>query len=290
MNKASLLSVLPLLAGVVSIVGCGQSDPLKNDAYVYYGLGNTAPMRLQITYGESGGIPAPATRTVVPGKKEGDKQTFVLKHEGELAHEGDITLSLEPTGIYAISSTKDKIVPHSIELPAKLDIGTTWKDHTQMAEQKIDLQNELKVVGKERVATPGGTFDEALHVTSTGSGTYGGDPATLTTESWYVRDVGPVKQIVVVTRKKSAKQVVTIELAPPEKAPDASGADLGGGGMPGGDSMPGGMAPGGAPGGMMPGGTAPGGMAPGGMAPGGPGGGEPAPSGQPAPPKSGGKK
>ena len=242
MNKSSPL-LAPLLLATASVVGCGQGDPLKSDAYAYYGLGNAAPMRLQIAYGEGGGLPTPATRTVIPGKREGDKQTFTLKNEGGTENEGDITLSLEPGGVYAMASTKNKIVPHSVELPAKLDVGTTWKDHTQMTDQKIDLQNDLKVVNKERVATAGGTFDDALHVKSTGGGTYRGAPATLTTESWYVRDLGPVKQIVVVTPGKGAKpQTVTIELAPPEKAPDAAGVDLGGASsgapLPGGTDAP----------------------------------------------------
>ena len=260
-----MIKALPLLAPllIVTVVGCGKADPLKNDAFAYYGLGNTNPMRLQIVQGE-GGFPTPATRTVIPGKREGNKQSFTLKNEGGTENEGDIALSLEPDGVYAMSSTKNKIVAHSVELPGKLDVGTVWKDHTQMIDQKIDLQNELKVVGRERVSTAGGTFDDALHVKSTGSGTYRGEPASLETESWYVKDLGPVKQIVVVAPKKGAKQTVTIELAAPEKAPEAGGDP----------SM-------GAPGGAMPGGAVPGGAMPPTRDPG---------MSAPTPPAAGGKK
>lgn len=221
---------LPFLA--LLLAGCGSAasggggtsfadapaslpDALKNDAFEYYGLGNTKTLKYQIVQGE-GGLPQDANRTVVPGKTEGDKAIYVLKQTGGLASEGDITLSLEKDGIYAMSSSANKIKPHSLEMPAKLDVGGGWKDHTEMSDQKIVLDNDLKIVGRERVSTPGGTFDDALHVTSTGQGIYQGDPVELTTESWYVRGLGPVKQIVEVTSKAKPKRSFTMQLASPD--------------------------------------------------------------------------
>lgn len=204
----------------------GLPAELKNDAFEYYGLGNDKPVRLEIV---ENGLPNVGTKTVKLDKIEGDKATYTLHQDGGLAGQGDITLSLEKDGIYTMKSSVGKLKPHSLEMPAKLDVGGGWKDHTEMGDGKIVLDNDLKIVGKERVSTPGGTFDEALHVTSTGSGTMGQGPINLETESWYVRGLGAVKQILRITPKgKGAKRTVTVQLAAPEKAAESP---MPGGGM-----------------------------------------------------------
>ena len=180
---------------------------LKHDAFEYYGLGNGKPTKLEIVR-EAGG-PQSATRTVQPGKVENGKATFILHQEGALSSEGDITLSLESDGVYAMSSSINKLKPHSLEMPSKLEVGGGWKDHTEMtqAAQNIVLDNDLKIVAKERVSTPGGTFDEALHVTSTGKGHLRATSrSALNTQHWYVRGVGPVKQIVEVRSRTGASR------------------------------------------------------------------------------------
>lgn len=237
---------LPLLALLVlPLVGCDSKDPsgsvastgttgtsaqvsaaaaklpeeLKNDAFEYYGLGSDKPVRLEIINGE-GGVPQIGTRTFsLEGVQDG-KATFIQRQGGALENEGDITLSLENDGLYVMSSTRSTLKAHSLEMPAKLDVGGNWKDHTEMTQdnQQIKLDNDLKIVRKERVATKGGTFDEALYITSTGKGTIGGQPVTLTTQHWYVRGIGPVKQIVEVTTKGKPTRKITIQLAEPEKS------------------------------------------------------------------------
>lgn len=252
MNKALPFLAL-LLAGCVASGGgtsfadapSGLPDALRNDAFEYYGLGNIKPLKYQIVQGE-GGIPQEATRTVVPGAIEGDKATYVLQQTGALKTEGDITVSLEKDGIYAMASSASTIKSHSLEMPAKLDVGGGWKDHTEMAEKsggKIMLDSDLKIVGRERVSTPGGTFDDALHVTSTGGGQYRGDQVDLTTESWYVRGLGPVKQIIRFTPKGKPKQDYTMELAPQGESPSPEAGsgmspDAPGGVMPGAGGTP----------------------------------------------------
>lgn len=254
MNK-----VLPLLALLsLALVGCPKPDPktdaavkpadateaakaepvdpafvaylekvpadLKNDAFEYYGLGNGRTMTVEIL--RDGAPSQTGTRTVKPGEIKDGKATFVIRQEGGMESEGDITLSLESDGLYAMSSSVNHIKPHSLEMPPKLEVGGGWKDHTEMTQssQKIVLDNDLKIVGKERVSTPGGTFDEALHVKSTGTGKFGSRPATLTTESWYVRGVGPVKQVLGIVYKDGQKQSVTVQLADSKKAAADSAA------------------------------------------------------------------
>ena len=234
MNKA--LPLLALLAAVA--VGCkpstpsetvskstvpkGLPDALQNDAFEYYGLGNDKPMRLEVVEGENG-LPKMGNRTIKLQKIEGDKAIYLLTQDGDLAgNQGDITLSLEKDGLYTMSSTTSKMKPHSLEMPARLEVGQGWKDHTEMADGKIDLDFDVKVVGFERVATPGGTFDDALHVTSKGTGTMGEGPIDITTDMWYVRGLGAVKQVLNITPKDAggAKRTITMQLADPKK-PDA---------------------------------------------------------------------
>jgi hypothetical protein len=194
-------------------------DELKTDAYEYYGLVSDKPVRLEIVNGE-GAVPQIGTRTFSLDKVENGKATFIQRQGGALESEGDITLSLEKDGLYVMASSRSKLKPHSLEMPAKLEPGGGWKDHTEMDQdgQKIMLDNDLRIVRKERIATKGGTFDDALYITSTGKGTIGGQPVTLTTQHWYVRGVGPVKQIVEVTTKGKPTRTITIQLAAPEKA------------------------------------------------------------------------
>lgn len=188
---------------------------LKNDAYDYYGLSNEKPVQLEITYSDNP-VPATGSRRVVLQDVKDGKATFVQKQEGALVGEGDITLSLEKDGVYAMSSTKGKIKEHSLEIPASLSVGGGWKDHTELEQQgtSIKLDNDVKIVGKERVSTKGGTFDDALYVTSVGKGTLGDQQVTLTTRSWYVRGKGPVKQIVEVVPAKGAKRTISMQLLP----------------------------------------------------------------------------
>ncbi|GEM_PF-5070355 len=249
-----MIKALPLLA--LLLAGCTTAAPgggaasypsgfpndLKNDAYAYYGLGNDKPMRLEILDGTGMGSSV-GTRTIRLDKIEDGKAVYVLTQTGALSSEGDITLSLEPDGLYTMKSSANKIKAHSLEMPAKLEVGGGWKDHTEMADQKIVLDNVLKIVGKERVSTPGGTFDDALHVTSTGEGTMQGGPVTLETESWYVRGVGAVKQILKITPKTkgSPARNVTVQLAAPEKPGAASatpGASPSGSAPTGSTSLP----------------------------------------------------
>lgn len=192
----------------------GLPAELKNDAFDYYGLGNPKPVQLEIITQE-GFPPIPGTRSFAMGKVEDGKATFIEHQTGALESQGDITFSLEKDGLYVMSSSKTELKAHSLEMPAKLDVGSGWKDHTEMAPggKKIVLDNDLKVERKERVSTPGGTFDDALYITSIGQGTIDGKPVKLTTKSWYVRGIGPVKQIEEVETKGEPKKVISIQLA-----------------------------------------------------------------------------
>jgi len=232
MKKAlPLLALLILpLAGCDSAKDSASATPappglpadLKNDAFDYYGLGNDKPVRLEILRAE-GAAPQIGTRAFSMGEVKDGKATFVEHQTGALESQGDITFSLEKDGLYVMSSSKTELKAHTLEMPAKLEVGSGWKDHTEMSPegQKIVLDNDIKIERKERITTPGGTFDDALYITSTGTGTIDGKPVTLTTKSWYVRGMGPVKQLEEVTMKGEAKRLITIQLAAPEKPEEA---------------------------------------------------------------------
>ncbi len=229
---------LPLLALLIlPLAGCDKSGKeaasaspappglpaeLKSDAFDYYGLGNDKPVRLEITSAE-GAPPIIGTRAFSMGEVKDGKATFVEHQTGALESQGDITFSLEKDGLYVMSSSKTELKAHTLEMPAKLDVGGSWKDHTEMSPdgKKIVLDNDIKIERKERVTTPGGTFDDALFISSTGQGTIEGKPVTLTTKSWYVRGMGPVKQIEEVVTKGEPKRIISIQLAAPEK-PEAA--------------------------------------------------------------------
>ena len=188
-------------------------DSLKHDAYAYYGLENSKPVNVTVVDSLSKES-RPGTRQCQLVEIKGGKATYVIKQSGGLQDNGDVTISLESNGIYAMGTTVGTMKSHSIEMPAKLEVGSGWKDHTEIKadQREINLDNDLKIKGLEKVTVPTGTF-EAMVITSTGKGTMSKIPVTLTTKSWYVKGRGAVKQVISVTQPGQPTHTLTVSEA-----------------------------------------------------------------------------
>jgi hypothetical protein len=187
-------------------------DALKTDAYEYYGLGNTKPMDLERTVAGQADVVTGSQRFWLKEVKDG-KATFVVERTGGFASVGDSELSLEPDGLYAMSSTIGKITPHQLELPAKLDVGTSWTSETKLEEANgISLEQKAtnKVVKMEKVSTKAGDYD-ALLVESSGPAKINGESMEMRTKAWFVKGLGAVKMEIVQTPKTGPKQTITIQ-------------------------------------------------------------------------------
>lgn len=187
---------------------------LKNDAYEYYGLALEKPLNLQITLTAQPGNKLSGTTTTTLKEVKDGKAIFEQHRSGAL---GDmtVTLSLEKGGVYVTSISNGTTTPHSMELPAKLTPGLTFKDHSEMEGngQSIKMDNDEKVVGLTKVKTKLGEY-EAMLVTSTGKGTMNGVKMRMDTKSWYVKGRGAVKAEITQYPAGGKPQLTTLEEVP----------------------------------------------------------------------------
>ena len=233
----------------IAVVGCQHSNPataeangesttkdqaaaapaipsnLQNDAYHYLGLNRTEPM----TYVVSTLAPGAKDPAVDSGGEvvkfhgmENGKAKFSIDRTGALESLlGSDTILLDDKGATIASSDSGTVDGNPIDLPATIKAGDSWKtDYSVKLNKSNQLPNggtsedhsTFKVVGQQQVKTKLGTFD-AMLVESEGNDTLNDQHLTLKTQSWYVKDRGPVK-ILVTTIAGGQTTTLTIEAAP----------------------------------------------------------------------------
>ncbi len=237
------LSIWVIIAALIGISGCGKSsadgesaakltesqskpdqaakaapktlsdlpDSLKTDAFHYYGLANTTPVKMHIV--RKGAATMEGDQTMAFKSLEGDKASFLTTRGGALADLGSEEVSLEPDGVYVVSSSVGDIGGKSLELPAVLKPGTTWHRASQITRSngsKVKYDAQFKVVGIQKITTPAGDFD-ALLITSDGPAEIDGAKMQMSVKSWYVKDLGPVKISTQLTPAKGQPQSMVIE-------------------------------------------------------------------------------
>lgn len=187
---------------------------LQNEAYHWYGLDNQKPTEMTVKFPD--GQKFEGEQTVKLDSVEDGKATFTIdRTEGLETVFGDEKLSLEKDGIFTVSSTKLKGNPRSIELPAGVKVGTTWKSSSKLetSDDKAMAQNQTYTAkGIVPVKTASGT-EQALKVVCVGTAKIDGTAFTMETRSWYVRDKGLVKAEISMTKKgpNAKPQTITIE-------------------------------------------------------------------------------
>lgn len=186
---------------------------LKGDAFGYYGLSQGRTMEYRMT---AGGTTQTGTQAITFKGLEGGVAKFSVERGGDLAQMGSTEVELRKDGIYAISSSIGDIGKPSLEMPMALPTGKTWTTKNELKQGDsggMTSEQKYRVVGLERVTTAAGPF-EALLVTSEGPASIGGQPYSMKTRSWFVKDLGAVKwEIETVDKATSTKNTVSIELA-----------------------------------------------------------------------------
>lgn len=187
---------------------------LQNEAYHWYGLANQRPTEMTVKFPD--GQKFEGEQTVKLDSVVDDKAIFTIdRTEGLETVFGDEQLSLEKDGIYTVSSTKLKGNPRSIELPAGVKVGTTWKSSSKLetSDDKAMAQNQTYTAKAiVPVKTASGT-EQALKVVCVGTAKIDGTAFNMETRSWYVRDKGLVKAEISMTKKapNAKPQTITIE-------------------------------------------------------------------------------
>jgi hypothetical protein len=179
---------------------------LKGDAFEYYGLGRTEPIKMSVT---QNGTTEAASQTVKLTKVENGKAEFTISNEGGLSRLGEVLVSLDKEGIKVVSVNGQKADSETFELPTGLKVGKTWPFKLQSGDLKLTGSNVVK--GTESVTTAVGTYKDALLVVSTATGNQGGQKVQLKSKQWLVKGRGQVKAEITNVSGKTTQSVTMSE-------------------------------------------------------------------------------
>lgn len=189
-------------------------DELKHAAYSYYGLSLAKPIRMRLTTPD--GTKSEGEQTVKLLKVENGEAVFSIERTGDLAQLGTDEVTVRKGGVYMTGTTLGTVSGDNLALPADIAPGKTWtsrSDLTQSNGSKLEYTANYRAVGVETVKTPSGSY-EALMVRSQGPAKIGEQKVTMTTVSYYVKEVGPVKLVVSTQETGQKPQTITIERIP----------------------------------------------------------------------------
>ena len=225
------------------LAGCGNSDPepnesssqdggnaaqtvekavpenLKNAAYEYYGLGQTAPLTYIVKMYDA--LPASdGTQTVAFDGMKGDGAKFTVTRTGGLSQVGSETLLLDEKGVYTTAISFGVLEAPSLQIPADLAVGMEWESPMTITKGSQVIVNLVKflAVRLEETTVAAGTFECLVieaDVTSNVSGSI--DPSqdgdgTSEIVAYYAKGIGTVKMSVEGTRPNGEKLSIYVEL------------------------------------------------------------------------------
>ncbi len=185
---------------------------LKHEGYEYYGLGAEKPINMEIVSSAGNAIQT-GEQSVKLKSVEGGKAIYEITRTGQLGQQlGNMEVRVEKDAIYVHSSPIATVGEKDIELPASLAPGSTWKTRTIVKQdgQTMDVTNDFKVEGVEKLKTKVGEYD-ALLVTSKGSGTVQGQKLRMETQSWHVKGRGNIKTIMKTFDATNRANTITIQ-------------------------------------------------------------------------------
>jgi len=170
------------------------SEDVKTDAFRYLGL-DVETEQSYVFAQMPNQTPQEGTQKVVYKGVVDGAPTFTIERTGALATLGNEDVAAKPDGIYTLTSQLGKLTDPILTLPAKLDVGATWKSDYQLEGQDgkpIKFTSTSKVERQEKVKVKAGEYDTIL-VTMNATVTMGDQKATVNGKSWYAVGVGTVK-------------------------------------------------------------------------------------------------
>ena len=178
---------------------------LKGDAFEYYGLARSEPIKMSVT---QSGKTDPATQTVKLTKVDADRAEFTISNDGGLAKLGEVVVSLDKNGIKVVSVNGQKADTETFELPNGLSKGKKWPFKLENGDLKLTGTNVVS--GTESVTTAVGTYKDALLVVSTATGKQGKDTVQLKSKQWLVKGRVQIKAEIT---NVSGKTTTTVTMA-----------------------------------------------------------------------------
>lgn len=168
-------------------------EELKHDGFLYAGLSPEAATQMFIVRMSDRPDAESRTTTRFVGMKHGSA-TFERTRDGALSSVGSDTVRVSKTGVYVIGMSIGKLEGPTLELPAKLAPGNSWKVNSKVDSESGPIENSgtYKVVGMEKVTVPAGEYD-ALKITFDGKLKTNALQADVSGTYWFVKGVGAVK-------------------------------------------------------------------------------------------------
>jgi len=185
---------------------------LKHEGYEYEGLANSKPMDMELVQGGANNVITGSQSITLKEVKNG-VATYTVERTGGLSVLGSEIWSLESDGIYTTSSSLASLSPRAMELPASPKPGMTWHFHLKSdnPDNKMDVENNCKVIGFEPVTTKARSYEKALLVEQNGSGTLRNQKVRTVSRIWYVKGIGTVKAQVKDSLPDGKSQTLTIQ-------------------------------------------------------------------------------
>lgn len=180
---------------------------MKNDGYMYYGLGNSKKLVYDFTL--NGTTEEGTQVTEYQGKQDG-VPTYKMTRTGSLSDMGDETLQLTEKGIMLTDTSMGKLGESVIALPAKIAVGDTWNTSqtiTRVDGKELKMEVTYKVEKEGKVSVPGGEFD-CITISSKGTTEMDGKKSPFSGTVSYSKGVGVVK----------------LQIDPPAETSNSSGA------------------------------------------------------------------
>lgn len=192
---------------------------LAGDAYHYYGLSSSKPIRLKMTQQPLGTITT-GTLTNRLVKVKGDRAEFVADSTGDISQLlGNSNVELRPDGVYELTSAKITVNAPVLTLPNHLTTGKTWTNDTKLEMSGQTFHQHLDFVcrGVKSIKSGGKTYS-ALCVEGNGRFIENSPAADagvakkakakptvkvqkIDEKLWYVKDIGLVRFEIMQTQK-----------------------------------------------------------------------------------------
>lgn len=182
---------------------------LKTDAFEYYGLGRTEPMKLAIK--QQGQADKVGTQSFKLLKVENGIAEYSLESSDELVGLDTANFKVEKGGIRAASNATITSDQSTWELPAGLTPGKTWEIKTTK-DSVMQMTGTNKVVGTQEVTTPVATYKDALLIQVNATGNQGGRSFKLSSKLWLVKGRGTVKTEIESIEGKTTNKIVMEEV------------------------------------------------------------------------------
>lgn len=187
---------------------------LKHDAYSYNGFGRTKAVTYLFTKVQ-GDKPEEGTQSAELKEVKDGAAAFTVNRTGSLEAIGREDLLVKKDGVYLVSTSLGSPKDPVMLMPATIKPGSVWDysyELTTSSGDKMSFKGKARAMQMEKVTVKAGAFDTLL-VNETAEMNRGGVKGTVSSKTWYAKDVGVVKMKMEV--KDSGGKIVTstIELS-----------------------------------------------------------------------------